>query len=347
MKKRTANEIENDFKKIRTVVETTRVTSLRAIAKEVHLTLSEVRTSLEKHPRIMKKILEQLSTNKEDKYQEKYNKVLGFNQNEPPKIVPMEKQHETKYEKGFVVDASITGIEDLENILSNLCVDNSKIVLTSVTIKELEKMQKFHDICGMNARHILAMAAENPNSFHTVLIDESLETPDDSIVAYCAENKNKVTLLTSDKTMVLKARMYGVQTQYFKYKKLIDPITNHPYEHPKTLLAVRNIEGRLVIPEFYNENRSILLISDGVEYSDGVHEVKIGDDVYIATKKPNYMTFAHYRLITLDTQNNSRLIYSARIYNKSEILDLPNANYKSFMRDFKRKHTLHVVSSVT
>lgn len=42
----------------------------------------------------------------------------------------------------YVIDASITGIKEIENILSQLCETNAKIILTSVTLKELENLQK-------------------------------------------------------------------------------------------------------------------------------------------------------------------------------------------------------------
>lgn len=206
-------------------------------------------------------------------------------------------------------------------------------------------MQKFHDVDAMDARHILAMAAENQNSFHTVLIDETLDTPDDCIIKYCADHKDKITLLTSDKTMALKARMYGVQTQYFKQRKSSNPrtITTHPVEYQcdrkNTLLTAKKVGSQLLISDMNTEYRSILLISNGIEYTDGVHALQIGDEIYLATKKPEYMTFAHYQITSLSAENNCKLIFSKRIYKLAEILNLPKAGYKSFMREFKLKHS--------
>ena len=82
-----------------------------------------------------------------------------------------------------------------------------------------------------------------------------------------------------------------------------------------------------------------MLISNGLEYTDGEHALKIGDDIYLATKKPEYMTFAHYQITSLSAENNCKLIYSKRIYKAAEILNLPKAGYKSFMRAFKHRHS--------
>ena len=81
----------------------------------------------------------------------------------------------------------------------------------------------------------------------------------------------------------------------------------------------------------------MLLISEGIEYTDGMYELKTGDDVYIATKKYDYMTFAHYKVRHLTEKNNCDLIFSRRIYDEKGVIELPQAGYKSFMRNFKRK----------
>lgn len=77
-------------------------------------------------------------------------------------------------------------------------------------------MQQYDDADGKAAKKMLAIAAENPNTFIGVKIDEKLGKTDDCIIKYCSDNKNNVLLYTSDKEMVLNARMAGVQTEYLK-----------------------------------------------------------------------------------------------------------------------------------
>ena len=339
--KRTQRQIEKDFLRIRKVAESIDVISINDIAKATNLSMSEVYTSLARHPRIKEKIMLELVEKRKNsgdqidtdtKYSESFDKPESLEISETASI----------YDEVFVIDASITGIENLCDTLSEIAKTNTKFILTSITIKELDKMQKFKDLQADDARHILAMAAENPESFYSVLIDETFETPDDCIIHYCATNPG-ATLLTSDKSMALKARMYGVKTHYFKQHQRYSDNSQQSCSHDKamTLFAARKEGDKLLISDFTTANSSILVISQGIEYTKGEYELKIGDEIYIANKKTDYMTFAHYQITTLSAKNNCSLIYSKRFYNVSDnFSSLPKAGYKSFMRDFNRRYSL-------
>ena len=345
--KRTQKQIEMDCKRIKESAKT--ATSFKEVARETGLSYAMINTTLSKHPIVFKRIKAQLATNLENaelKLQKKKEEEDKAKKETLKKTeIATEKNKETTETKsfiGFVIDASITGIEDLKTILSKICQTKAKLVLTSITIKELEKMQRFNDVDGNDARYILALAAENSDSFENILIDETLDTADDCIVKYCADNKEKVTLLTSDKTMALKARMYGVQVQYFKQTKnsSTNPRINYPTNSKiKTLIPASRIGDQLVISNFHTNNMSICIYSNGLEYTDGIKELKVGDDVFLATKKADYITFAHYRMVSLYAENNCELIYSRRFYDYRNF-DVTKAAYKSFLKDFKVRHNL-------
>lgn len=355
--KRTQKEIEKDCKRIKEAAKV--ATSLKDIEKTTNLSYSEINTTMQKHPIIFKRIKEQLIINKAQAEIEIIRKKALAKSEEKArlkverevkkvsktKIIPQSIKDESnitkKLVKNYVIDASITGIKSLRDNISKICASNSKIILTSITIKELEKMQKFNDPQGIDARHILALAAENYTSFETVLIDETFDTPDDCIVHYCAENKNHVTLLTSDKTMALKARMHDVQVHYLKQdlSSANNPIVKQFNSKIKTLFPARRIANKLLISGFHTNTLSIRVYSDGIEYTDGVIELKIGDDVFIASKKLDYITFAHYKMISLYSENNCELIYSKRFYDYNNI-DVSKATYKAFLKDFKCRHNL-------
>lgn len=353
MQKRTQKEIEKDCKRLKEAAKT--ATTLKELENSTGLSYVMINTTLSKHPTIFKRIKEQLAVNKEkaeaeaqkQKELEAKAKAEAEEKAKNDAMVKETKQSETVISNksdnvsGFVIDASITGIENLREYLSKICSTKAKLILTSVTIKELEKMQNFKDIDGNDARYILALAAENLNSFETVLINETLDTPDDCIIKYCADHKESVTLLTSDKTMALKARMYSVQVHYFKQTT---PTVNSKALSPTnskvmTLLSANRIGNKLLISNFQTDTRSICVYSDGLEYNDGIRELKVGDDVFISSKKPDYITFAHYRIISLYAENNCELIYSKRFYDYNDI-DVPNSAYKSFIKDFKLRHDL-------
>lgn len=351
IQKRTQKEIEKDCKRLKEAAKT--ATTIKELENSTGLSYVMINTTLSKHPTIFKRIKEQLAVNKEkaeaeaQKQKELEAKAKAEEKAKKDAMVKEAKQSETVTSNknddisGFVIDASITGIEDLRDILSKICSTQDKLILTSVTIKELEKMQNFKDIDGNDARYILALAVENHNSFETVLIDETLDTPDDCIIKYCADHKESVTLLTSDKTMALKARMYSVQVHYFKQTK---PTTNfktisNTNSKVRTLIPANRIGNKLFISKFQTHTMSIRIYSNNLEYNDGIRELTVGDDVFIATKKSDYITFAHYKMISLYAENNCELIYSKRFYDYNDI-DVTDSTYKSFIKDFKLRHDL-------
>lgn len=343
--KRTQKEIEKDCKKIKEAAKT--AVSIRDIERATNLSYVEIKTTLSKHPIILKRIKEQLAINKEQakiekqikKEEEALAKAERKSKKESKTINELEEMV-PNVPKKYVIDASITGIKSLRDDISKICATESKIILTSTTIKELEKMQKFRDTDGIDARYILAIAAENSTSFETVLIDEKFGIPDDCIVHYCAENKESVILLTSDKTMALKARMYDVQVHYLKQDIVSNnkPIMKQPNSKITTLFIAKRVANKLLISTFHTYTMEICVYSNGIEYKDGVKELEIGDDVFISSKKTDYITFAHYKIISLYEENNCKLIYSRRLYDYNNI-DVPKA-YKAFIKDFKVRHDL-------
>ena len=145
MSKRTLKEIENDYKRIRHIVDTTPVASIVELANASGLTASEVKTSLAKHPRIAKIIMAQLENNKEALKAQNKSKATANHTDSKSKAAPTTGQSEETagFDVGVVIDASIAGIETLEDVFSQLFKSKAKIILTSITLNELEKMQKF------------------------------------------------------------------------------------------------------------------------------------------------------------------------------------------------------------
>lgn len=276
MTKRTINEIEKDYRRIKKVVETKPVKSIKEIGKITNLTIAEIRTSLEKHPRVLERVLKKLENNRKEQTEKEIR--------EEPKLTA-----------------------------------NSE----------------YNDFAGKDEKQIIAMISENTN-FHILLIDKELEIPVERIIKYCNENKNQVELITSDKIMELKARNFGVKAKYIK--KEGKESKKYKANRKNTLLIARKYEDKLVIDSFNTKYRKTLVISEGELYDEGIYELKINDEVYLASKKENYMTFAHYCITSLKEVGNCQLIYSMRIYNLTDIDNLPKAEYRSFMRDFRSRY---------
>lgn len=352
MARRTQKEIENDCKRIKEAAKT--ATTFTELEKATGLSYAMINTTLAKHPIVFKRIKEQLEINLANK------EKIKLEAQKQTKL--MEKSDEVSpisnidY-SGFVIDASISGVENIRKFLLEICESGKKIILTSITIKELEKLQESLTLSGNDARYFLALAAENPKSFISQLIDETVGSPDDCIVKFCADNKDKFILLTSDKTMALNARMYGVEVQYFKKSNnqvtskvestnsnatlvsATTPVTDKPDSKIRTLIPAQKVGNRLVISNFNTSNQSIRIFTDKAVYNNGTKYLQIGDNVFIATKKDDCITFAHYQMISLEDKNNCKLIFARRIYDYSKP-DLPKIVYKNFVKDFLRRHDL-------
>lgn len=332
MTKRTAKEIENDYKRIKELVETSFITSIKDIVEATGLTTQVVKTSLAKHPRVEKKVMAKLEENRQKRASLKVEE----------KSVPnAEKEVEVKKDDflGYVIDNSIIGVKDVLNIINKICASNAQIVITNITINELEDARAYDNFGGKNAKRILAMAAEDPKHFFSVIIDDSLATKDDCIIKYCADNKGKVILLTADNTMALKARAYGVETQYFKHENMSEDEKEFRknYDCCDTLAFTKKVDGNLIIYATDGNTRSTLVKSNGIEYSQGECKLKIGDDVLIAVKKSTYFTFVHYKITSLYERKNCKLIYHGRYYNLQSVDKVENEEYKVFLKKFAKK----------
>lgn len=307
MAKRTNKQIAKDYILIRDAIKDCVDTTLKDFALGLGKTESEIRTTLLKHPIVKSRLMRTLMENKE--------------------------KQKVKFEKSYVIDASIVGTEEFDEYIKT----KKHFILTSVTIRELESLSRFKDVHGTIARRLLAMAVENPGKFSNVLIEEEGLIPDNAIVQYCAKNKDKVVLLTADKTMVLNSRMYEFEVEYLKH-------IQKTCSRKNTLFIAQKEGEKLLINSFITPYRKTMVISNnGHEVLCGPYELNIGDEVFVATKKKEkerdvfYLTFAHYKMNSLEHENNCNVIFWTRVYEAHEIEALYDERYKSFMRNFKNR----------
>ena len=305
----TKKQIEEDCEEIIETTEDAKI--IKGVLEETDMTYQKSDTILSKFSIIYKRIMKQLGINREE-------------------------------DKKYVIDASITGNENFRDIISEILQTQAKIIFTSVTIDELDRIQKYNNESAVNARHILNLGAENSERCESVLIDETLETPDACIIKYCANNKKRVILVTSDKRMALDARMYGVQVEY--YKSITTPFLKNNYlMNPKvvTLKPSFRKDEKLFIQNLHLKNLpniDICVYSDGIECMDETIELKVGDEVFIAARKSNFITFSHFKLISTYAKDNCEIIFSGRVYDDEDEIKVPKALYKSFIKDFKAKN---------
>lgn len=234
MKPRKREQIIQDLPKV--IEASGEAKSLTEIGRITGLSYDQVILTLEGHPNVETLVREMLKNNK--------------------------KKERKNLSREIVIDASITGLPNIVKELEKRIKAGEKIILTSITIQELDRMQKFDDKKAKDVRKILQMAAKEPIHFHSVLIDESVGIPDDCIIKYCADNKKKVILITSDKVMTLKARMYGVKVEYLEqYEKKAAKQNTFHSEEP----ASKEEKQRMPEPEAVASNEVNLNTSDPEE----------------------------------------------------------------------------------
>ena len=243
-------------------------------------------------------------------------------------------QNDKNNVSGFVIDTSICGVQNQKELFKRLIetCDKSglKIILTTITIDELDDLQKRNVDNSSHARSILKFAVDDSFHIKAVKVDKGFKLADDCILGYCSKHINHVALLTADKAMYLKASAMGIKTCYFYPPPQIKPI--------RTLYHTKKEGDRLLItPSFDTVTTAVRVVHDTSEYdilrSREPYELHIYDDVFIAKIKDNYIAFHHFRMTSLDDTNNCEIIYHKRIHSKHDVEDLPQGDYKSCIKD--------------
>lgn len=273
---------------------------------------------------------------------EHLRKILSEHIAEKPTDFDEILQKALKPDVGLVIDASITSVKNIRAVLKRVCEETSfNIHLTSITIRELQRLQKMKDSDGLDARFILNHAIEKPYSYQLVKISEKEDTADNCILEYCETMKENVILLTSDKEMALNAKMCGVNVLFLKQTKTKHAATKQT-SGIVSLYPVRKIGKQLFAADMQTAKRTMKITSaDGKVYSQNICELHLGDNILIASLKDDCLIFVHYKLIALSTENNVQTIFTRRYYTTDEIDKLENEEYKTFLNEFIENHQIN------
>lgn len=231
--------------------------------------------------------------------------------------------------KDAVIDASIVGSDDFFTIIGEIYNGPKKIVLNNLSIMELDKIKSNESTSGERARCLLALAAEDNEhrNFKWIEIEKTHPYVDHCILDYCKQHKKTVILYTSDHSMVSLARSYEIEVKYVKIAK------------SQTLIVAKIINNHLCIPNLDSQKDIFIKVkSNGNEYTSGDVELHVGDEVYVAKIfSDNSVIFQHFEITSLDQENNAKCIFKKIMKTSKEIPHVVKADYKAFLRDFKRK----------
>lgn len=310
--RRTQQEMLADFKKIVKFAKKNKCYNYSELSRKLGVSRSEIISCIQK-------------------YKTEWEKISGKRNTENSK-----KQNEYAIDE-YVIDASIAGCVEFHDVFDEILEEKGKVFLTSITIRELDAIQKFNDTGAHDARKILGTAAENPEKFVSIKIDETVGIPDDCIIQFCIDNKN-LTLLTADKVMALKARMYNVETRYLKQGETVN-LENQKRNKYITLKGETTYKnGQIFINQKSCPEKEIAVFSaKGEKYKENTCSLKIGDNVYVSSNKDEYITFAHYEVVSVNEKDNCRIVFSKRIYDAEQIEEMKNEKYRNFCKEFLKK----------
>lgn len=243
---------------------------------------------------------------------------------------------------GFVIDTSICGIDNLNALLERLVKlsDSSgcskKIILTTVTIDELDSLQKRSVENSEKARAILTAATNDNKHYLSVKINTSYRLADDCILHFCRIHRNSVVLLTADKAMYLKAQATSINACYYKSSNQHSGYKNSTI---RTLYPTkRDGEKLLLTSNFDPITTAIRILLDSSEYNISrtrpPYELHVNDNILVAKNKSTYISFYHFRMISLYDQDNCEIVYYKQIHSSQDINDLPEDQYKNFIKNF-------------
>lgn len=332
MGRRTNKQIEEDFEKIRQCAAWGEVKTLEDIGKKLGLSVSAVKNSLKLHPRIEKKILATLKTRAEEATQAKEAKIIQKEESKPKQVKknPIGDNKST-LTGGFVLDASTTGHGQILERLTQIFATKLQVILTSVTVRELDQLQKINDEKGMRARHILADAARNKENYVIVQIEDGQKDPDGDIIDFCVSVCDKFTLLTCDKVMALRARGRGVKAHYFDIREsenVTVPIRSKPATAQKeiTFDEARQVGNKWFATAYYKEaeGKMIVLLDKDNTLATAERELHEGDSIYIIKKYFGYINFCHLEVVRLGARVYCKQVFFKRLYDKQAISILPD-----------------------
>lgn len=255
-------------------------------------------------------------------------------------IAIKELEQKDNLEDKILIDASILA-GNWEEILET----HDTIVITSVTIRELDALKVKHKEIGREARKLIKRAIEEDETrkFEYARIEEKHNCPDDNILEFC--QKNNLKLYTADQIMYLKAtkflNMNAVLVEEITERTLENQNNNHN-QIPNDRMHLECSEydwknKKLTINLDDTDNQVICVWSWGKLYDCGEVELKLGDSIFECTKSETGIKFSHYRVVKISPNKNVNRITNINIESEEDLIKTSNRGYLLFINQAKQK----------
>ena len=238
------------------------------------------------------------------------------------KLTPLqflqEQKSNTKIKEiDIVFDASVCGSEKFELLLSNLIFEGMKIILTDLTLREVNKLTKLDTESGNNARHLLRTARNYRSNFILTRINQEHSNPDDNLLEYCQKNKDTVILYSVDNEMCLQAMIRGINVQSLK-----------PYYPIVRTDLVKHEDYDYVLRKPFRYER--IQILDNMWHIKSSTLVNKGDIILHARIDWECVHFWAYQVVRLGKYIEFYKLYSGRFFDQVQ-LNFVDEQYRSFI----------------
>lgn len=302
-------------KRLETIKEASEIScTLREICNYTDLTYAQMSYLLKKYSETKKIVEKNVNKNKSEKRSKTIKKIA-----EPKEAsIAAEPVEEEKEKSEVILDSSIAGIPNILNLLKFEFSDRVK-VLTTITVSELEKMKKYKNFAGINAAKILKMAADDEESFRSYYVCIKGNNAHMSFLRFCEEHKDRAILLTANTGMAVNARALKVKTRFimkdYTDKEAQQQFKSCTKQSIITLFDTWKFGNQLFLRNYPCKK----IFVNGILLMDRIHELNVGDDIFIIKKNVEYSTFSHFRIIALQENDNASFIYGIRLYKKIPI----------------------------
>lgn len=288
---------KNETKEITLMKEaSSNATSLKEISEITGIDYSRILYILDKHPVIKDRLKKSLKENKKN-----ISSKTEKRSKQKTKSITVPQLPEDNY---IVIDASICGARGILSILhKEITQNNVKVILTDVTINELEKIEDGDDNAAYCARRLLANSNNHPDTYVLINLTTIYDNPDNSIVEFAKTVKNCV-LFTSDKAMSLKAKANGTKVSFFVKPNI-------------TLFGVYD-DNKIDIGKNEEKNTFVLVLHKTKYIYDGTYELEPGDEVY-SFKEKDEGTGVFRFVAKLDEQKNLITSLVDKIFVKNKL----------------------------
>lgn len=245
-----------------------------------------------------------------------------------------------------MLDTSVSYVNGIFGILEEYVKDGKILGITDVVLEKLATLQKTIGADGSDACNFLYIIMDNLSVFQLFEVKHSMlerETVDEAIIRATLDLGKNALLLTSDEKMYIKAALKGVKVELlsnprgqekkfeFNLEKTREKSKENKKIKAKTFIDAHEENGKLLFIRKKRKTQLVKIFSKFGEekYGDKI-ELKIGDHVFICTKRKDYISFLDYEVYFLKADGFLER-YSTKSYNCDAIVNVENHDYKKFI----------------